>query len=74
MAAPHRSLLDIEKLCPVVGTCEPNAFLLSLREDDDLSSVHSYGIHCVPHIGKEDKDRKIYAKNGWKKYIDRCNE
>lgn len=69
-----RSLLDKEKLCPVIGTYEPNAFLLSLREDDDLSSVHSYGIHCVPHIGKEDKDRKIYAKNGWKKYTNRYNE
>lgn len=69
-----RSLLDKEKFCPVIGTYEPNAFLLSLREDDDLSSVHSYGIHCVPHIGKEDKDRKICAKYGWKKYTNRYNE
>ena len=34
----------------VRGTCE-DAFLLSLRDGEEFSSLHSYGFLRVPHIG-----------------------
>ena len=44
-------LLSLRKNSPVVGTYEPNAFILSMRKDGDLDTLHSYGIHSIPHIG-----------------------
>ena len=44
-------LLSLRKNSPVVGTHEPNAFILSTRKDDDLDTLHSYGIHSISHIG-----------------------
>lgn len=46
------SLLDKSKVSPVIGTPDPNAFILSLRGDDNTTNVHSYGIHSVPHLGR----------------------
>ena len=44
--------MDLRRQEVVVGTDVPNAFLASLNNDVDLSSISSYGIHGVPHVGK----------------------
>lgn len=38
--------------CGGTGDENNGPFLLSLREDDAISTLHSYGIHKVPHLGK----------------------
>ena len=35
----------------VLGTFESSAFILSLRNEDEFSSIHSFGYHSIPHIG-----------------------
>lgn len=34
------------------GTGDTGQFLLSFRGHDDLITLHSYGLHKVPHLGK----------------------
>lgn len=48
----NQSPLDLKKLSLAVGTQDADAFILSLRDSEDVSSKHSYGIHRVPHLGK----------------------
>ena len=35
----------------VSGTFENNAFILSLKDDDEFSTLHTFGYHRVPLIG-----------------------
>ena len=39
--------------CGATGNENNEPFLLSLREDDAIDTLHSYGIHKVPHLGKQ---------------------
>ena len=39
--------------CGATGNENNEPFLLSLRGDDAINTLHSYGIHKVPHLGKQ---------------------
>lgn len=45
-------LLSTRKSSNVLGTFESDAFHLSLRSDTELSKLHQYGYHRIPHIGE----------------------
>lgn len=45
-------LLSSRKSDSVLGTFESDAFHLSLRSDTELSQLHQYGYHRIPHIGE----------------------
>lgn len=42
----------MKKQSAVLGTCEPAAFILSLRDGNEFCKTHSSGYHCIPHIGE----------------------
>ena len=53
-------VLDRQKDSVVLGTYESSAFILSLRDADEFSTIHSFGYHCIPHIGEcrgEERER-----------------
>ena len=46
------AVLDRQKDSVVLGTYESSAFILSLRDADEFSTIHSFGYHRIPHIGE----------------------
>ncbi len=45
-------ILSLPKDAAVLGTTEPSAFILSLRDKSEFSKLHPAGYHCIPHIGE----------------------
>ena len=45
-------ILQTPKDPVVLGTYDSSAFILSLRRRDEFSKIHSFGYHCIPHIGE----------------------
>ena len=48
----ERDIFHMKKQSAVLGTCEPAAFILSLRDGNEFCKTHSSGYHCIPHIGE----------------------
>ena len=62
------TLLSLRKSDVVLGTFESDAFLLSLRNDTELSLLHEYGYHRIPHIGEPISQLEIVSVSvcgGW---------
>ena len=45
-------VFEQQKDSVVLGTYESSAFILSLRDPDEFSSIHCFGYHRIPHVGE----------------------
>lgn len=52
----ERDVFQMKKQSTFIGTFEPAAFILSLRDSNEFCKTHSSGYHCIPHIG-------VYGEN-----------
>lgn len=50
--AMHPALLDLEKDPGALAKEKNTHFLLSFRDQQEFSSLHSFGLFKVPHVGK----------------------
>lgn len=50
--ALYPMLLELQRDSNVFATHQNTSFLLSLRDPQEFSSIHSFGLFKVPHIGK----------------------
>ena len=50
--AVHPGLLGLERDASAIAKQQNTPFLLSLRDSREFSSLHSFGLFRVPHIGK----------------------
>jgi len=48
---PPEILSERKNKC-TAGTFDSNAFILSLKDKNEFSTLHSYGYHRVPLVGK----------------------
>ena len=47
-----RLLLEVEKDSGMLAQHKDTPFLLSLRDPQEFSALHSFGLYKVPHIGR----------------------
>lgn len=53
-------VFEWQKDSVVLGTYESSAFILSLRDPDEFSSIHSFGYHRIPHVGERYSNSYMY--------------
>ena len=52
-------VLDQQKDSVILGMYESSAFILSLRDANEFSTIHSFGYHRIPHVGEfEERERE----------------